>query len=143
MRSKELFFVFVDDSKQNSPQLKNAGPLVAVGGLIVPAEHVWDTTREIGSVAKAYGFPINEEFKWSPPKKSWMRENLKGDQKREFFEQIVNTLHGFSVRAVVVVVDATCSSATGTPNPELDATTMFMERIDNFASRDVEARSIQ
>jgi hypothetical protein len=55
------------------------GRLVGVGGLLVRGEVVRDLERDLSSLCEKTGFPEGPagEFKWSPGKDLWMRDNLK------------------------------------------------------------------
>lgn len=57
---------FADDSRQNNPTRHKMGPLIAVGGIQVPSEIVNKLETAIESLCIEYGFPPQEEFKWSP-----------------------------------------------------------------------------
>jgi hypothetical protein len=125
-------FVFCDDSQQKTPTRPGMGNLVATGGIEVVAEHLGVVERELDVLCTdGYGFPKNEEFKWSPNRKHWMWANLQGQQRSQFFADALQIASSHDVSACVVIVDASYEPATGSGlTPELDATRLFLERVD-------------
>jgi hypothetical protein len=61
------------------------GSLVAVGGFHLPGSAVRTLSRELDEICENYGFPTGEEFKWSPNKGSWMKTDLLGRDRHDFF----------------------------------------------------------
>lgn len=127
--------IFADDSRQNSPSRPGMGPLVTIGGISVDAEDVRALSDSIDTICAQFGFPQNQEFKWSPGRELWMRDNLIGEKRREFFASIIQLLAERQVVALVVIEDTRCARATDAPSPEMDVTTLFLERIDNQCAR--------
>jgi hypothetical protein len=124
-------FAFVDDAAQPRPSRAGMGPLVATGGIVVPASSVGDLERAIDSVCGAYGFPTGQPFKWSPSRDMWMYASLTGDRRRDFFLAALRLVRKGGGIAVVVICDKTCSPATDAESPELDVTQMLLERVHN------------
>ncbi|MBI4611599.1 MAG: hypothetical protein HY726_21630 [Candidatus Rokubacteria bacterium] len=104
------------------------GPLVAIGGLFVPGENLRELEAAIQAVCVEAGFPRDEEFKWSPPRGSWMHQDLVADSRRDFFTQVLSLARDSGCTSAVVVEDTSCGRATGAPTPEFDVTQMFLER---------------
>src|SRR5438094_3975040 len=78
------------------------------------------------------GFPSGEEFKWSPRRDSWMHDNLRDEDRRDFFASVLTTAAEHSVQVTVVISDTTSAYAcSGSTSPEHDVTTMFLERTTN------------
>jgi len=121
-------FVFADDSRQPAPTRRGMGPLVAIGGLFVPGENLRELEAAIQAVCVEAGFPRDEEFKWSPPRGSWMHQDLVADSRRDFFTQVLSLARDSGCTSAVVVEDTSCGRATGAPTPEFDVTQMFLER---------------
>ena len=98
--AKGPYFIFVDDSRQESPTRPGLGSLVAVGGLIVPGENVRVLEQKIEHICRKTGFPQGEagEFKWSPDKKHWMREKLVGEERIQFFARVLTTAKSYDAR---------------------------------------------
>lgn len=71
---------FADDSMQDQPTREGMGPLVASGGVLVPSGNIRDLEQEIDALCDAVGLPPREEFKWSPSRDLWMRQNLVEEQ---------------------------------------------------------------
>ncbi len=69
-------FIFADDARQQKPSVPGMGPLVAIGGIHVGADHVGPLERELDELCAATGFPDGEEFKWSTGRQTWMRDHL-------------------------------------------------------------------
>lgn len=126
----EFDLVFADDSRQNSPTRPGMGPLVAVGGLSVAASTVAELGKAIENTCSLAGFPAGEEFKWSPGRELWMRDNLVDGPRSAFFRQIIAHLIEHEVTVAVVVVDGRYKSATRAATAEEDATRLFLERVE-------------
>ena len=127
--------IFADDSRQNTPSRPGMGPLVAIGGLSVDAEDVRSLNDSIEAICAQFGFPKNQEFKWSPGRELWMRDKLVGGQRQEFFKAILRLLADKQVVALIVIEDTRCARATDAPTPEMDVTTLFLERVNNQCAR--------
>lgn len=128
-------FFFSDESRQNNPSRPGMGQLAAVGGLGISADNVKPVQATIDQICARYGFPPNEIFKWSPDKTFWMHRNLQGDQRTDFFKEVLGVLKINDVIAFIVVTDYTCQCATNTDDHDLDITTLFLERANGFCQR--------
>lgn len=126
---------FADDSRQRNPTRPGMGPLVAIGGISIPFREVYDTGRQIDEICGEFGFPPNQEFKWSPGKELWMRTQLIGSQRQIFLSSVIELILGKDVKAIVVIEDSGCARATAASNAELDVTKMFLERVDQLCGR--------
>jgi len=124
--------ILVDDSKQKKPSRPGMGSLVAVGGLHIPSDGVQALTKALNEICAEYGFPSDrDEFKWSPDRRSWMRKNLEGDTRREFFEDCLEAAREEGAEAFVVIEDKTRRSTAGNRDDhELDVVKVFLERSD-------------
>jgi hypothetical protein len=124
--------ILVDDSKQKKPSRPGMGSLVAVGGLHVPSDGVQALTKTLDETCTEYGFPSDQdEFKWSPDRKNWMRKNLKDDDRRQFFEDCLEAAKEEGAEAFVVIEDKTRRSTAGNRDDhELDVVKVFLERSD-------------
>jgi hypothetical protein len=131
----EFDLIFADDSRQDSPSRPGMGALVAVGGLSVAASAVAELGNAIEETCEAAGFPPGEEFKWSPGRELWMRDNLVDSSRQAFFRQIIGHLLEHEVTISVVVVDGAYQSATGAQTPEEDATRLFLERVEHCCNQ--------
>ena len=87
-----MYFFFVDDSIQNNPSRPGMSPMVAIGGFRVCADNVSDLEKSILEICKDIGFPRDEEFKWSPGRDLWMRDNLVDKKREQFFIAILNEI---------------------------------------------------
>lgn len=123
--------IVADDSSQR-PSRKGMRELVAVGGLHVPSEAVGALERDLDELSAETGFPPGEEFKWSPKSKQWMRDNLVGNERTEFFLQALNLARKSGASAIVTVVDTKAQPANpGAGSPQEDAMILFLERAHN------------
>jgi hypothetical protein len=124
---------FVDDSVQTRPDRKGMGKLVAAGGLHVKSDAVKALESALDNLSSETGFPDGEEFKWSPEKKSWMRDNLKFEAREQFFLRALGLAHEHEATAIVAVEDATRGTASPTAvSAEEDVITLFLERAHNL-----------
>lgn len=122
-------FFIADDSRQNSPSRDKMGPLVSIGGFCCPVELIADLEKEIEQLCRRTGFPLNDEFKWSPGKELWMYDNLKYDAREDFFKNVVKLLEDHKCRTIVVISDTKCACATDAQSPERDVVNLFLERV--------------
>jgi hypothetical protein len=101
----DLFYC--DDARQERPSRPEMGPLVAIGYLHVPDERVHVLERALQRLCDEFGFPpgAEGEFKWSPSRRHWMRDNLVGDDRRMFFTKAMKLANGYGVTAGVVIAD--------------------------------------
>lgn len=127
-------WLFVDDSRQNAPGrdgMQNR-PLLAVGGVIVDGTAVRALSQALDEVCCAVGFPRRplreSEFKWSPGKELWMRDNLKADAREQFFKTVIDRVRTHSASAIVVAVDTCARPAHAGKSHEMDALLMLLER---------------
>ena len=125
-----MWLFFADDSKQNSPSRSGMGPLVAVGGIGINADAVRDVERGIEQLCADRGFPPGAEFKWSPPRDSWMRGNLNGPDREAFYLDVLQVLAEHEAGGVVTIADTTARPATAATTPEMDVTNLFLERVE-------------
>ncbi|MEW6233637.1 MAG: DUF3800 domain-containing protein [Chloroflexota bacterium] len=123
-------FFFTDDARQGRPSRPGMGPLVAIGGILVPGQAVWHLERAIDTLCADYGFPQGEEFKWSPGRDLWMRDNLVGETREAFFIDVLSMAERGGVKAIVVIEDTNLRTATSAPNAEMDVTRLFLERVN-------------
>jgi len=121
---------FLDDARQNTPSRGGMGPLVAVGALNVDSAVAGLLEREIKALCRnTYGFPPNEEFKWSPGRELWMRTNLVGDRRLAFFRDILQLVRNRDGKVIVAIEDTNCSCATDAPTAEFDVVRLCLERV--------------
>jgi hypothetical protein len=127
----------IDDSAQRKPTRDGMGPLVAVGGVHVRGEKVRELEIALDALCVEAGFPPGEEFKWSPSKKSWMRDGLVEETRTEFFLDALALALDAGASAIVVMEDTSKNRASaGSSTPEEDVTMMFLERAHNHLSDD-------
>ncbi len=123
---------FLDDARQNSPSRLGMTRLVAVGGVGLSDCVVGEVERAINALClEKYEFPLSEELKWSPGRELWMRNNLLGDRRYNFFQNVLQIIRDASGQASVVIEDCNFARATDAVTPELDVVRMCLERICN------------
>ena len=128
-----MYFFFANGSHQRNPTRDGMGPLVAVGGILVNGDDLGTLEQGLGVLCADFGFPENEEFKWSPGRDLWMHDNLVGDDREHFFLRALEHAAGLEVAAVVVVEDLSRAPATRPDlEHEMDATVLLLERVDNL-----------
>lgn len=124
-----MHFFFGDDSRQTSPTRDGMGALAAVGGIVIDGSRVKSLENQLEEVCINTGFPKGEEFKWSPGRELWMRSNLIGEQREDFFERILKVALDCKVQALFVANDTTCSTATRVASHDEDVSTTLLERV--------------
>ncbi len=129
-----MHLIFADDAKQASPSRPGMGPLVATGGLIVPAETCGQLEMAVNQACADAGFPDGEKFKWSPGRETWMRSNLIEDDRRDFFLRVLDLSRSADARAFVVIEDGSRNPAIAGQTAEFDTVIMFIERIESYLS---------
>lgn len=120
---------FADDARQRNPSRSGMGSLVSIGGIHVPSQAVGELEKAINNLCDDFGFPPGEEFKWSPGRELWTRDNLIGEDREEFFIRVLTLARDRGVKAIVVIEDTGYQTATGTPTAEEDITSLFLERV--------------
>jgi hypothetical protein len=129
-------FFFADDARQANPSREGMGPLVAIGGFSISGKRVRDTEQAIDELCRQSGFPPREEFKWSPGRELWMHDALVEKSRREFFLNLLQVLETNKAEAIVVVEDSSRGTAIqASPNAEIDATRLFLERVGSELNR--------
>lgn len=128
-------FFFADDSRQLKPSRPGMGPLVAIGGIDVPADGVRDLETAIDALCGEFGFPPGEAFKWSPGRELWMHENLVEADREEFFKRLLALARDGDVRTIVVMEDTSRRAATSAESREADVAVLFIERVHNQLAR--------
>jgi hypothetical protein len=124
--------ILVDDSKQKKPSRPGMGHLVAVGGLHVPSDGVQALIKTLDETCAEYDFPsYKDEFKWSPGRRDWMRKNLVGTDREEFFADCLEAAKEEGAEAFVVIEDTSRRSTEGNRDDhEMAAVKVFLERSD-------------
>ena len=85
-----MLILFLDDAAQNNCSRERVGRLVAIGGIAIEASICRKLELAVDELCrKTYGFPLTEPFKWSPNKDHWMRENIIGDRREQFFNDVL------------------------------------------------------
>jgi hypothetical protein len=120
-------FIFADDSEQSNPTREDMRPLIGIGGVQITAEQIGDIENEINELCIKYCFPDGEEFKWSPSRDSYMRNNIKGERRVDFYNKLFEISTKYEATAIVVASDNNCAFAddSSTTHDE-DVTTMFL-----------------
>jgi Protein of unknown function (DUF3800) len=109
------------------------GPLVAVGGLHIPGASVRELALVVEEICDDCGFPSRQdEFKWSPSRGTWMRDNLKGQVRHDFFAACLEAARTHEATACVAIEDESKRSTTDRRDDhEQDVVKLFLERSHN------------
>jgi uncharacterized protein DUF3800 len=118
----------IDDSAQTNPTRHGMRALVSIGGLHVPGEAVRELELAIDVLCDEFGFPAGEEFKWSPGRETWERNNLQGEHRDEFNLRALQLTHDAGAQGIVVMTDTACKLLDGAGSHEEAVTLMFLER---------------
>jgi hypothetical protein len=121
----------IDDAAQQKPKRPVVRPLVAVGGLYVPGGKVRALELSLDRLCTKFEFPKGEEFKWSPGKKDWQRENLTEARRTDFFLQALRLAREAGAQAIVAITDTGCALTGGAKTHREMATVFFLERAQN------------
>jgi hypothetical protein len=134
-----LLLLFLDDSAQPNCSRERVGRLVAIGGIAVEASACRALELSVDEVCrKNYGFPEREPFKWSPNKDHWMRANLIGERRNQFFNEVLRLAAQHGAIGLAAVSDATKGLATPqAKTAEMDVLIMTLERFDLTLGQDV------
>jgi len=135
----QLRLLFLDDAAQNQCSRQRVGKLVAIGGIAIEASACRTLEIAIDDLClKTYGFPDGEPFKWSPNKDHWMRENLIGARREQFFGEVLRLAQEHGAVGMVTVADATKGLATSQAEThEMDVLILTLERFDLALEQDI------
>jgi hypothetical protein len=126
---------FLDDARQNSPSRPGMRRLIAAGGISLLGERVGEVERALHLLCRnQYGFPPGEEFKWSPGRRLWMRDNLVREARLHFYRDVIRIMAEADAKATVVVEDCQYNRATDAHTAEMDVVRMCLERVCNQCS---------
>ncbi len=124
-------FWFVDDARQRSPTRERMGSLCVVGAICISDENLRSFENALDELCLNTGFPDRQEFKWSPGRDLWMRDNLRGDARREFFLKAVNCARDHDICGVLTAIDTNHKVITGADSYEAAVVRLLLERIHN------------
>lgn len=125
--------VFSDDSSQSNPERPGMHRLIAAGAIHVPGENVLVLERNLENLCQSTGFPRGDqgEFKWSPHRDHWMRDNLIQEHRTEFFRRATILAREAGAKVIVMIVDTQYNHAiAGIGSHQLDVTVLLLERIE-------------
>lgn len=111
------------------------GELVAVGGLVVPSKSLKEIENELRELCDdtRFSVPLDENLKWSPAKRSWLRTHLSGRLRQELFGEMLDCAARHGCSAMVAISDARCKKANKLASDhEVDATLLALERFDTW-----------
>lgn len=106
--------------------------LVAVGGIALASDAIQSAGAQLDAHCREVGFPDRQEFKWSPGRKLWMRDNLVGSARREFFSQVSKILAAQGATAFAVVIECDAKAMHSGTEPEMDALLTLLERFHSW-----------
>jgi Protein of unknown function (DUF3800) len=98
----EVFFA--DDSVQTGFR-RNQGKLVGFGGVFVDETELRPLSLDMDQIAAQYRIPPGVELKWSPPRRSWLHDNLGEPERPACYGAVLDAAARHGARALVAVVD--------------------------------------
>jgi hypothetical protein len=98
----EIFFA--DDSAQRTCSRGDMGPLISVGGILIDEQAIQPLAVALDGIAASFGLPRGEEFKWSPNRGSWIRENLH-ERRMDCYRELLETAATHRAKAIVICND--------------------------------------
>jgi len=125
-----LDFFFADDARQQKPTRPGMGPLVAIGGIYVPDQDVRKFEKDVDDLCTSHAYPYREEFKWSPGRELWMRDNLIEGNRERFFIDVLSLCLDRGIKAIVMVADTNYRPANRDVTHEMDVAILFLERVN-------------
>ncbi|MEU4970056.1 DUF3800 domain-containing protein [Streptomyces smyrnaeus] len=96
--------IFIDDSGQPRPRREHLGELVSVGAVMFPEHQVSVYSRAVDQLRGEVGMPEGEEFKWKPPKGSWL-DSAGGEVVKAAHRRMLEIAGQCGVRTAVVIWD--------------------------------------
>jgi len=99
-----MYVLFLDDSNQRE---RSGGRqrYYAFSGVICPEETLKQLGTRVNEVKRAFGFPEDEEIKWSPDRRSWLYSKLKGSRRTRCWDMVLRAAEECGCQAIVSVVD--------------------------------------
>lgn len=136
-----MYHFYIDDSKIRSKahNRENIGDLVAVGGVVVPSVEIKSLEDDIQAICSKdnYQVPDGENIKWSPDKRSWLRENVSREIRLELYNELLSCAAKHDAKVIVAINDLGCKMANSLASDhEVDATLLALERYDNWLGRE-------
>jgi hypothetical protein len=96
--------VFIDDSQQTDPPRQGLGPLVALGGVVVPDYQIAPYAAALSAIRSELGIPDSEEIKWKPPKGSYLASAGKAII-TELRARMLQAAFEHDIRSIVVIIN--------------------------------------
>jgi hypothetical protein len=90
--------LFIDDTEQF-----NKG-YVGIGGVIFHDEYINSLFSSFNQKMALHNIPSDVEIKWSPPKGSWIAQNLLNDSRVSAYSDILGLISPFKGKIIVAVV---------------------------------------
>jgi len=90
--------LFIDDTEQLKKQY------VGVGGVILRDDSINTLCALFRRKKELHGIPTEVEIKWSPPKSSWLRQNLIDENRISVYLDILDLLRSFDGKIIVAVI---------------------------------------
>lgn len=98
----EIFFA--DDTTQKSAR-DGMGKIIGLGGIFIAPQNIRPLNDKINQIVKDFKIPDEEEIKWSPDKKSWIYNNLHGDDRTKCYGKILESCKELDVKCLVIAWD--------------------------------------
>lgn len=92
--------LFIDDTEQLNKQY------VGVGGVIFRDASLHNLCALFKRKKELHGIPAEVEIKWSPPKSSWLRQNLIAENRILVYSDILDLVGSFNGKVIVAIVQS-------------------------------------
>ena len=96
--------VFIDDSQQRVSLRQGLGPLVALGGVVVPDHQIAPYATALSKIRTDLGIPNTEEIKWKPSKGSYLASAGKPTV-IELRTRMLQAAFDHEIRSIVIIID--------------------------------------
>jgi hypothetical protein len=111
------------------------GPLIGAGAILVESGQLAKLETALHQLCVKFGFPTEDprkaEFKWSPGRDLWMKENLTGAARYDFFLQIIELLKASEVQCITILEDREYGVADrSSADHEADVIRLLFERVN-------------
>lgn len=120
---------FVDDARQLTPTRRGDRSVVCSWSDLCLGANLRSFENALDTLCRSTGFPDGQEFKWSPGRALWMRDNLSGEARTEFFLNAVAIARDHGICGTLTVVDTNHTVITGASNHETAVVRLLLERI--------------
>jgi len=95
-----MHILFIDDTEQSNKQY------VGIGGVIFRDDSLSKIYALFKSKKELHNIPPNVEIKWSPPKDSWLGQNLKDEKRIAAYSDLLGLIPASDGKVIVAVMQS-------------------------------------